>query len=280
MDRQYCTKNDAANPIETAPMYVYERPFFVNGRVSDVKKLSKCLSKAEFAQQLTDEINFFGHDITIARMDWSFIDHSFGNLKLMATNLLKNEPRIIADCLVNSQEFGYAIANYLKDTEYAYCPKDLFNYGRAGFRYIYRDVLPKQYIYETSFHLNAPVTDQWAANVYLKEQTDLLLDDLRLQMVGVHRKEIFEHIEDISWELETDDSGYIQIYSSIPISDSDLEIFSRWAIDESVCGLGERFAVQWFSDRMNDWDPSAFDWITETYHFRDISDNPSKQIVL
>ena len=98
-----------------------------------------------------------------------------------------------------------------------------------------------KYIYETNFHLEAPVNDYDEAYAYLTE------DDM-LQYLDTKRAPEDNCITSIDWILEDEESGIIRVRSKRELTETELEQISDWIAGQNSDGLGEGFEQQDFAE--------------------------------
>ena len=90
------------------------------------------------------------------------------------------------------------------------------------------------FIYETEFHLEAPVNDLDAAQAYLEED----------RMVNYLDEDCCSAANDIGaidWILEDEDSGIIRVFAKRELNLQELEELSKWISGQNSDGLGEGF---------------------------------------
>lgn len=106
------------------------------------------------------------------------------------------------------------------------------------------------YIYRTYFNLTGSVNDYDAAYEYLTEDnmTSYLLDDDDILMNTRNA------IISIRWELENDNSGYIELKTKRELTEAELAPISDWIGGQNSDGLGEGFEQQDFADDFNEDD--------------------------
>lgn len=107
---------------------------------------------------------------------------------------------------------------------------------------------PNQFTYRTRFTLEAPVNDYDAAYEYLTEDdmTVYLKDSCgnqeRLATIDP------EDIISIRWELQDEQSGYIELKSYREFTPEELKGLGDWIRGQCSDGLGEGFEQQDFAD--------------------------------
>ena len=132
------------------------------------------------------------------------------------------------------------------------------------------------YVYFTNFNLTENVNNLNDAQYYLKEEnmTNILKNDIK--------KENFKNkIENIEWDLKTEDSGTIKVITNDKLTDEESEFISEWISNQNADGIGEGFEQQPFANYIdNSWngaDPcddnyeegdyimASFDWQKNEY---------------
>lgn len=135
----------------------------------------------------------------------------------------------------------------------------------------------EQFVYVTEFGLTNPVNDYHAAREYLKQEdmTPYLISYLGRENLDA------DGIVSISWELEDEEFGVIQLISSRPLSRDLLDAISRWIRGQNSDGIGEGFEQQDFAwipydteDEdyyySNEGEMASFDWETNNYKLREV----------
>ena len=135
-------------------------------------------------------------------------------------------------------------------------------------------------VYETKFNLTAPVIDMESAIKYLTE------DDMTQYLHNWSDIECAKEVVRIAWNLETEQSGTISLFTSRELSEDELLQISGWVSGQNSDGLGEGFEQQDFAyyyvgdDRYEyddygyddeDWAMASFDWETNDYIFRKVA---------
>lgn len=137
-------------------------------------------------------------------------------------------------------------------------------------------------IYRTYFKLDYPVLDINDAQEYLSEDdmTEYLKDDNRIS------KSTRNNVTNISWILQDEQSGYIELETKVELSDLELMSISNWVSGQNSDGLGEGFEQQGFANYQdyeydvdeddfgydsNGWVMASFDWRTNDYKFELVS---------
>ena len=138
------------------------------------------------------------------------------------------------------------------------------------------------YIYRTYFKLVEPVIDLNEAREYLTE------DDMVQYLKGDDRQDpnTTKDVTKITWILQDEQSGYIELEATRELEDYELSKISDWVSGQNSDGLGEGFEQQDFacydidedgypidSNRMWDYEGetetvmASFDWHSNQYKF-------------
>lgn len=99
------------------------------------------------------------------------------------------------------------------------------------------------FIYRTTFNLEAEVND-------FQEAHDFLLEDEMTKYLKENNhipSKIRKVVYNIHWELVDINHGYIELQTTAPLSEQDLEYISDWVIGQNSDGLGENFEQQDFA---------------------------------
>jgi len=137
-------------------------------------------------------------------------------------------------------------------------------------------------IYRTYFKLEYPVLDINDAQEYLSEDdmTKYLKDDNRIS------QSTRNSVTNIAWILQDEQSGYIELETTVELSDLELMSISNWVSGQNSDGLGEGFEQQGFANYQIDdgwgngdeydadsdiWIMASFDWRTNDYKFELVS---------
>ena len=118
-------------------------------------------------------------------------------------------------------------------------------------------------IYKAYFELTNPV-------INISEARSYLTDDDMLYYMDEDDINFKNAIESISWILETEDSGYIEVISSRELSYNECKIISDYIKGQNSDGLGEGFEQQDFAFYEDPENPgkfitASFDWKTNDY---------------
>lgn len=149
----------------------------------------------------------------------------------------------------------------------------------------------RNFYYKTNFNLQCPVLDIQQANDYLQEDnmTKYLLDSLRYDKVT---QEEIDKVEDIYWEMTSNDTGSIVLTTNDKLLTDTLNKISEWVSGQCSDGLGEGFEQQPFAsyddtnggyyDDDDNWVESdycmaSFDWETNKYKFTQVT-SPSQKL--
>lgn len=132
------------------------------------------------------------------------------------------------------------------------------------------------FTYRTYFELLAPVTDLDDAQEYLKydDMATYLRNDDRINL------SVRNSVKSITWILNYEDSGYIELETVRELSEEELSQISRWVSGQCSDGLGEGMLNQDFAnyyigeyshdesyDDEENWVMAEFDWQTNDYIF-------------
>ena len=129
-------------------------------------------------------------------------------------------------------------------------------------------------IYRTSFNLIAPVCDLEEAQRYLQENN--ISRYLKFSRLS---EDTLDKIDNIEWILQTENSGYIELTTSAPLTEQELSIVSDWVAGQNSDGLGEGFEQQEFacysdtdyadyeSETTDRFVVASFDWKHNDYKF-------------
>lgn len=132
------------------------------------------------------------------------------------------------------------------------------------------------FTYRTYFELLAPVTDLDDAQEYLKydDMATYLRNDDRINL------SVRDSVKSITWILNYEDGGYIELETVRELSEEELSQISRWVSGQCSDGLGEGFEQQDFAnyyigeysrdesyDDEENWVMAEFDWQTNDYIF-------------
>lgn len=137
-------------------------------------------------------------------------------------------------------------------------------------------------IYRTYFKLDYPVLDINDAQEYLSE------DDMIKYLKNDNRisKSTRNNVTNIAWILQDEQSGYIELETTVELSDLELMSISNWVSGQNSDGLGEGFEQQGFANYQIDdgwgngdeydadsdiWVMASFDWRTNDYKFELVS---------
>jgi hypothetical protein len=149
--------------------------------------------------------------------------------------------------------------------------------GGDNMKKVIKCAADEKFVYVTEFDLTNPVNDYSAAREYLKQ------DDMTQYLIQyLERKNLDpDGIVSISWELEDEEFGVIELISNKPLSQELLSVISKWIRGQNSDGLGEGFEQQDFAwtpydteDEdyyySNEGEMSSFDWETNTYKLREV----------
>lgn len=140
--------------------------------------------------------------------------------------------------------------------------------------YLSKQQESKQMQYRTNFELEHAVLDEEAANAYLQREdmTEILLE---------RHPELDGVVSNITWMLDDDVNGHIDLITTRPLTDTESTLISNWVSGQNSDGLGEGFEQQsWanyeveedlYGQEDGDWVMASFDWETNFYKFHPVS---------
>lgn len=256
--------------------YIYERPFTVNGSVSDAKEAGAFIQKHfTMTEAMDDEFTTRGLLDCVEGMSWEFQPNGSGIVRLETNVPLDREQKQVADSFVDylHSENG-SLAIRLVDAgliQPAYPNAIPFLRSDEGFSlvesqagigdFVSEDESERitdsvqmdlsdfgismeasrqgdtTHIYQTQFHLTNPVNDFEAAASYLKEPN----------MTAYLKDDLKDVVREIEWVLDEEDCGHITVVTERELTRRELTDLSEWILGQNADGLGEGFEQQDFA---------------------------------